>query len=46
VGVDGLFLEVHPDPPRALSDAATMLPLADLPALLRTLKAIEAAANG
>jgi 2-dehydro-3-deoxyphosphooctonate aldolase (KDO 8-P synthase) len=46
VGVDGLFLEVHPDPPRALSDAATMLPLADLPALLRTLKGIEAAANG
>ncbi len=37
---------VHPDPPRALSDAATMLPLADLPALLRTLKAIEQAREG
>lgn len=44
VGVDALFLEVHPDPPRALSDAATMLPLADLPALLKILKAIEQAA--
>lgn len=45
VGVDALFLEVHPEPEKALSDAATMLPLADLPALLRTLKAIEAAAK-
>ena len=26
-GVDGLFLEVHPEPARALSDAATQLPL-------------------
>jgi 2-dehydro-3-deoxyphosphooctonate aldolase (KDO 8-P synthase) len=43
VGVDALFLEVHPEPEKALSDAATMLSLADLPALLRTLKAIEAA---
>lgn len=43
VGVDVLFLEVHPEPEKALSDAATMLPLADLPALLRTLKAIESA---
>lgn len=29
-GVDGLFLETHPDPPSALSDSATML---DLPAM-------------
>jgi 2-dehydro-3-deoxyphosphooctonate aldolase (KDO 8-P synthase) len=43
VGVDALFLEVHPDPAHALSDAATMLNLADLPALLKTLKAIETA---
>ncbi len=27
VGVDGLFFETHPDPPSALSDAATQLPL-------------------
>ena len=46
VGVDALFLDIHPDPARALSDAATMFPLADLPALLRTLKAIEQARGG
>ena len=45
VGVDALFMEVHPEPARALSDAATMLPLADLPTLLRTLKGIETARN-
>jgi len=41
VGVDALFLEVHPDPERALSDAATMLPLAELRALLEMAKAID-----
>jgi 2-dehydro-3-deoxyphosphooctonate aldolase (KDO 8-P synthase) len=46
VGIDALFLEIHPDPARALSDAATMLPLAELPALLRTLQAIEQARDG
>jgi 2-dehydro-3-deoxyphosphooctonate aldolase (KDO 8-P synthase) len=46
VGVDALFLEVHPEPEKALSDAATMLPLAGLAALLRTLKAIERGAGG
>jgi 2-dehydro-3-deoxyphosphooctonate aldolase (KDO 8-P synthase) len=30
VGVDALFIEVHPDPKNALSDAATMLPLSSL----------------
>jgi 2-dehydro-3-deoxyphosphooctonate aldolase (KDO 8-P synthase) len=28
-GIDGLFFETHPDPARALSDAATQLPLAE-----------------
>jgi 2-dehydro-3-deoxyphosphooctonate aldolase (KDO 8-P synthase) len=46
VGIDGLFIETHPDPDRALSDAAAQLPLADLPALLRTVKAIHEAARG
>jgi 2-dehydro-3-deoxyphosphooctonate aldolase (KDO 8-P synthase) len=41
-GVDALFLEVHPQPERALSDAATMLPLSQLRALLLTAKAIDA----
>ena len=33
-GVDGLFFETHPDPARALSDAATQLPLAELETFL------------
>jgi len=36
-GVDGLFLEIHPDPDRALSDGPNSLPLADVEPLLRTL---------
>jgi 2-dehydro-3-deoxyphosphooctonate aldolase (KDO 8-P synthase) len=37
-GADGFFLETHPDPPRALSDAATQWPLDRLDALVgRTL---------
>jgi 2-dehydro-3-deoxyphosphooctonate aldolase (KDO 8-P synthase) len=33
-GADGFFLETHPDPARAPSDAATQWPLERLPALL------------
>ena len=33
-GIDGLFFEAHPDPDRALSDAATQLPLARAAAFL------------
>ena len=33
-GVDGLFLECHPDPKKARSDAATMLDLHDVEPLL------------
>jgi 2-dehydro-3-deoxyphosphooctonate aldolase (KDO 8-P synthase) len=43
VGIDALFLEVHPEPEKALSDAASMLNLADLPVLLASAKAIEQA---
>ena len=38
-GVDGLFLEVHPEPARAKSDAATQLDFAAAAALLRELAA-------
>ncbi len=41
-GADAIFLEVHPDPARALSDAATQLPLDGLPALLADLVALAA----
>ena len=43
VGVDGLFLEVHPNPEKALSDGPNMVPLHRLEALLRQLLAIRAA---
>ena len=33
-GVDGVFFETHPEPARALSDAATQLPLAEVDAFL------------
>ncbi|MGH7965774.1 MAG: 3-deoxy-8-phosphooctulonate synthase [Candidatus Binatia bacterium] len=42
VGVDGLFMEVHEDPERALSDSATVFPLAQLESLLQTLLALDA----
>jgi 2-dehydro-3-deoxyphosphooctonate aldolase (KDO 8-P synthase) len=42
VGIDALFLEVHPRPTEARSDAATSWPLADLADLLRQVKAIDA----
>jgi len=34
VGIDGLFVETHPDPSRARSDAATQIPLGEMPALI------------
>jgi 2-dehydro-3-deoxyphosphooctonate aldolase (KDO 8-P synthase) len=40
-GVDGVFMEVHDDPPRALSDAANALTLALVEPLLRRLVAID-----
>ena len=42
VGLDALFLEVHPEPEKGLSDSATMLRLSDLPALLEQVVAIDA----
>jgi 2-dehydro-3-deoxyphosphooctonate aldolase (KDO 8-P synthase) len=42
-GCDGLFLETHPHPARAPSDAASMLPLAAVPQLLRDVQAIRRA---
>jgi len=41
-GVEGIFLEVHEDPPRALSDGSNALPLEQLPALLAQLQRIAA----
>src|SRR5690606_13214132 len=40
-GVDAIFLECHPEPDRALSDAATMLRLETVPDLLEELAAVR-----
>jgi 2-dehydro-3-deoxyphosphooctonate aldolase (KDO 8-P synthase) len=42
VGIDALFLEVHPDPKNAMSDAASQLPINELRDLLITIKKIDA----
>ncbi len=41
VGVDGLFMEVHPEPEKALCDGPNSLPLQEVPALWRELKALH-----
>lgn len=46
VGVDALFLEVHPEPEKALSDGPNALPLEDLEALLATCLRIREALAG
>jgi len=43
VGVDGLFLETHPDPDKAPSDGPNMIPLHRMEALLEQLLAIRQA---
>ncbi len=43
VGIDALFVEVHDDPSRALSDASTALPLERLGPLLEKVRAVDAA---
>ncbi|ETV79284.1 3-deoxy-8-phosphooctulonate synthase [Aphanomyces astaci] len=45
VGVDGLFIETHPEPARGLSDATTMLPLHELQPLLEELMGIALASK-
>ncbi|MGC8667862.1 MAG: 3-deoxy-8-phosphooctulonate synthase [Chthonomonadales bacterium] len=40
VGIDALFMEVHPDPEHGLSDPATMFPLNRLPQLLKDVAGI------
>jgi 2-dehydro-3-deoxyphosphooctonate aldolase (KDO 8-P synthase) len=40
-GVDGIFLETHPNPAKALSDGPNMIPLGQLEKLLKDLIAID-----
>jgi 2-dehydro-3-deoxyphosphooctonate aldolase (KDO 8-P synthase) len=42
-GANGVFIETHPRPDKALSDGPNMIPLADMPAVLKSLlKVFEA----
>ncbi|MEH0007860.1 MAG: 3-deoxy-8-phosphooctulonate synthase [Flavobacteriales bacterium] len=45
-GVDGIFIETHPDPAAAQSDGANMLNLHALPDLLQKLVALRETVNG
>jgi len=45
-GVDGIFIEVHPDPVNALCDGPNSLPLAEVESLLRTLGRIHKVTSG
>lgn len=44
-GIDGLFMEVHPEPEKALCDGPNSWPLAEVAPLLRRLLAIRAVAE-
>lgn len=45
VGIDGLFLEVHPQPEKAISDAANQVRLSEVEQILKRALAIEEALN-
>jgi 2-dehydro-3-deoxyphosphooctonate aldolase (KDO 8-P synthase) len=40
-GIDGIFMEVHEEPDKALCDGPNSIPLDELPGLLKTLKALD-----
>jgi 2-dehydro-3-deoxyphosphooctonate aldolase (KDO 8-P synthase) len=44
-GIDGLFMEIHPDPAKALCDGPNSMPLAEVEALLRKLLRIHEVAH-
>lgn len=45
VGIDGLFMEIHPDPDKALCDGPNSIPLDEVEVLLTRLVRIREAAN-
>jgi 2-dehydro-3-deoxyphosphooctonate aldolase (KDO 8-P synthase) len=45
-GANGVFAETHPDPDKALSDGPNMIPLAEMPGVLKTLDAIHKLVRG
>ena len=44
-GANGVFLETHPNPEKAISDAATQIPLSELPVLIKSLLKVWKAAK-
>jgi len=44
-GVDGIFLEIHPDPSRAFSDGPNSLPFAEVEPLIRNLLSLRGTAG-
>ncbi len=46
VGVDGLFMEVHPEPEKALCDGPNMIRLSEVGPMLAVLKNLHTAARG
>ena len=45
VGIDGLFIETHPDPDKAISDAANQVRLADMKSILQHALEIDRIVN-
>jgi 2-dehydro-3-deoxyphosphooctonate aldolase (KDO 8-P synthase) len=45
-GADGLFIETHPEPDKALSDGPNMIPLAEMAGVLKSLLKVKAAVAG
>ena len=45
VGVDGFFIETHPNPQKALSDGPNMIPLHELKAFIESIHKVWSAAN-
>jgi 2-dehydro-3-deoxyphosphooctonate aldolase (KDO 8-P synthase) len=45
VGVNGVFIETHPNPKKALSDAGSMLPLNKLEVIIKKLISIHKASS-
>ena len=45
VGIDGLFIETHPEPEKAISDAANQVRLADMEKILKQAVEIDRLVN-
>ena len=43
VGVDGVFMEVHPDPDNAMSDGPNMIPLAEIAGVVEQIEKVHRA---